>query len=105
MRESLKNKNIKVKKRAFKFRDFELLWMAGIGVLFLLVFAYVPMGGIVLAFKDGDNQLNVLNAMFKSDFVGLQNFDNFINDQRFVDVLLNTLGLNILSLIITFPHR
>jgi len=103
MNESLINKNGKYKSKKFKYRDFELLWMAGIGVIFLLIFAYLPMGGIILAFKDGDNQLNVLNAIFKTKFVGFTNFMNFIRDQRFVDVLLNTLGLNIIGLVITFP--
>src|SRR5690606_35534938 len=103
MSESIINKNGKYKSQKFKYRDFELLCMAGIGVIFLLIFAYLPMGGIILAFKDGDNQLNVLNAIFKTKFVGFTNLMNFIRDQRFVDVLLNTLGLNIIGLVITFP--
>jgi putative aldouronate transport system permease protein len=74
-----------------------------LGIVFLIVFAYIPLAGVLLAFKDGDNQLNVLRALFETDFVGLRNFQAFLFDQKFVDVLLNTLGLNLLRLIISFP--
>ena len=35
-------------------RDIQLFIMAGMGILFLLVFKYLPMFGITLAFKDGN---------------------------------------------------
>jgi putative aldouronate transport system permease protein len=91
------------KGKKWRRNDYELLVMALLGIAFLIVFAYVPLAGIILAFKDGDNQLNVLRALFETDFIGLQNFRAFLLDPKFVDVLLNTLGLNLLRLIIGFP--
>lgn len=77
--------------------------MAGLGVLFLLVFNYAPMYGIVLAFKKGDYVIDVKKAIFQSEWVGMANFKKFLSDPEFLDVLVNTLGLNLLSLIFTFP--
>ena len=81
----------------------QLFIMATFGVLFLIVFAYTPMFGIVLAFKDGDKELNILEVILYGDWVGFDNFVRFFQDYRFKDILLNTLGLNLLMLCINFP--
>ena len=74
-----------------------------LGVFFIAVFAYLPMFGLVLAFKSGDGYLNIMEAIFESDWVGFENFQAFFIDPDFKNVLLNTLGLNILQLCINFP--
>lgn len=81
----------------------ELFLMASISVVFLGVFAYLPMFGIILAFRDGDSKLNILSAIFQSDWVGFANFKEFLCDAKFVEVILNTLFLNLLMLLINFP--
>ena len=91
------------KKKKFTKGQWALLIMAGLGVLFLLVFNYAPMYGIVLAFKDGDYKMDIRKAIFESDWVQWRNFEKFLVDPQFKSVLMNTLGLNMLSLIITFP--
>ncbi len=91
------------KKKVWTINKIQILIMAMAGALFLFVFAYIPMFGIVLAFKDGDKELNVLNAIFYNDWVGFDNFKRFFNDYNFKDILLNTLGLNLLMLAINFP--
>lgn len=91
------------KKRKWTSSDFQLLSMAMLSVIFLAVFAYLPMFGIILAFKDGDGILNVTNAIFKSPWYGLNNFKNFILDKDFLKVLSNTLRLNVVQLLINFP--
>lgn len=77
--------------------------MASLSVIYLAVFAYAPMFGVVLAFKDGNMKLNILDAILKSNWVGFNNFKIFLTDQNFKDVILNTLGLNVLMLFINFP--
>ena len=77
--------------------------MAMLGAVFLAIFSYLPMFGVVLAFKDGDNKLNMMDAIFRSDWVGLKNFKDFFTDSQFMPVLVNTLGYNLLSLVISFP--
>ena len=75
--------------------------MASLGFVFLLVFNYAPMFGI--AFKKGDYVIDIKDAIFNSDSAGLENFAKFLTDPEFKDVGINTLGMNVLSLIITFP--
>ena len=84
-------------------RDVQLFVMVGCSLVFLAAFAYAPMFGIVLAFKDADRSLNILEAMSDSPWCGLDNFKAFLLDNSFVDVLINTIGLNLLMLLINFP--
>lgn len=91
------------KQKRWTRSNVELLLMVSLGIIFILVFAYLPMFGIVLAFKDGDYQLDILEAMFNSDWVGFDNFKEFFEDPDFAHVMLNTLGLNTLQLCINFP--
>ena len=77
--------------------------MASLGFVFLLVFNYAPMFGITLAFKKGDYVIDIKDAIFNSDSAGLENFAKFLTDPEFKNVVINTLGMNVLSLIITFP--
>ena len=70
----------KVRKRAkWDSHDIQLVCMAGLGVVFLAVFAYVPMGGILLAFKEGNNKINLFRALFEADWT-LSNFQNLFSD-------------------------
>ena len=91
------------KKKVITKSSTQLSWMVMLGVFFIAVFAYLPMFGLVLAFKSGDGYLNIMEAIFESDWVGFENFQAFFIDPDFKNVLLNTLGLNILQLCINFP--
>ncbi len=93
----------KKKKKAWTKNDYTLFIMASLSVIFLAVFAYLPMFGIILAFKDGDGQLDINKAMFATNWVGLENFANFLNDSEFQHIMINTICLNVLQLIICFP--
>lgn len=77
--------------------------MAMCGVVFLIIFNYLPMVGIVVAFKDMDRVLNITKALVEKPFVGFDNFKAFLQDKEFVNIMLNTLGMNVLQLIIGFP--
>lgn len=98
----MKGKENKKKTKWVK-NDFELVSMASYSIIFLAIFAYLPMFGLILAFKDGDGVLNINNAIFRSDWVWFDNFLEFMRDKDFTNVLWNTLGLNLMSLIFTFP--
>ncbi|WP_312886418.1 ABC transporter permease [Paenibacillus plantarum] len=79
--------------------QFALQSMVWPGVLFLLIFSYIPMYGILIAFKDYDLFLGVSG----SPWVGLEHFKEFFIDANFMNVLRNTLAMNILVLIFGFP--
>lgn len=101
-------KEVTVSKKRAKWRrnNVEVFIMALCGVLFLAVFSYAPMFGLTLAFKNADNTLDVFSAMFHSEWAdmgGFYHFYRFITDPDFKDVILNTLGFNLLNLAITMP--
>ena len=94
-------------KRKFKkwtSRDITLFLIACMGIVFLFVFSYIPMAGIFLAFKTDDPRyFNIFDVIEFAPWAGLGNFEDFFNDQKFWDVVSNTLGLNLLMLLINFP--
>jgi len=75
------------------------VWM---GIMFLLVFSYTPMFGILMAFKDY-SIVTGIKGIFTSDWVGFQYFKEFYNDYKFYEIVRNTLVLSILKVIFTFP--
>ena len=93
------------KKKPFKMNknQWQLFSLACMMMAFLIVFSFIPMFGVLLAFRDGDRKLNVLNVIFSGEWAGIKNFSNVLKDYNFTRVLLNTLGLNILMLVINFP--
>ncbi|CAN7381960.1 ABC transporter permease subunit [Paenibacillus sp. LjRoot153] len=62
------------------------------GVVWFLVFAYLPMGGIVVAFQD----FKAVKGITGSKFVGLKNFQFFFNSSDWIKVVSNTVFLNVL---------
>lgn len=101
---SMETKNTLGQKRKIWTKNrVQLFIMAICGVAFLFVFAYIPMFGVVLAFKDGDKELNILNTIVAGEWVGFENFERFFSDYNFKNIMLNTIGLNLLMLCINFP--
>lgn len=97
---------LKIKGKKWHKNNVEVFIMALCGFLFLLVFSYLPMFGIVLAFKQADNVLDIYDAMFHSDWAtmgGFNNFYRFLTELDFKNVVVNTLGFNLLNLVITMP--
>lgn len=70
--------------------------MALPGILLLFVFCYIPMGGLVIAFKDYRYDLGIL----KSPWVGFKNFEFFFAGQDAKRVLYNTITLNLAYIIL-----
>lgn len=93
----------RTKKTGRKRFNTPLFLMAMLGVVFLMVFNYLPMFGIVVALKDMDRVLNITKALVEKPFVGFDNFTAFLNDKEFINIMMNTLGMNFLQLIIGFP--
>lgn len=69
------------------------------GIVYFTVFKYVPMGGIVIAFK----QLNLMEGIWKSPWVGLDNFSRFFEGVYFKRIIGNTLIISFYKLIFAFP--
>ena len=64
-------------------------------ILYLLIFNYLPMGGIVIAFKNYQYDLGIFN----SPWVGFDNFKFFFSSQDALRVTVNTVFLNTLFIV------
>lgn len=84
-------------KRIWKFRFIYLLMLPGL--IGYIIFNYIPMGGVILAFKD----YYVADGILKSPWVGLKYFKLIFSMSDFYKVLWNTLIINIERLIFGFP--
>lgn len=69
------------------------------GMIYLIVFKYIPMYGIIIAFQD----FNFKRGIFGSSFNNFANFKQLFGSEIFYNVLSNSLILSTLRLIITFP--
>jgi multiple sugar transport system permease protein/putative aldouronate transport system permease protein len=65
----------------------------------LILFAYLPMVGIVISFEN----FSVKRGMFHSDWVGLKYYKDFVTSPLFGQLLSNTLILSLYSLLAGFP--
>lgn len=88
------------KKLIHKMRDrWQIYLMLLLPVIYLITFYYVPMGGLVLAFKD----YNLRDGIWGSPWVGFDNFERFFTSFKFPVVMRNTLTLSLYSLVASFP--
>ena len=75
-------------------------------VVFALVFSYMPMLGLVMAFKENPNLLGSSSAIagiLEADWVGLQNFKMIFSNPKFLSALSNTLIISFLKIVLIFP--
>ncbi|MBW5445261.1 ABC transporter permease subunit [Cohnella sp. CFH 77786] len=86
-----------------RFKKQKLLHLfVGLGIVFLLIFSYSPMFGILMAFKDYSISTGI-QGIFTSEWVGLDHFKEFVNDYQFGTIVRNTLMLSFLKVLFTFP--
>jgi putative aldouronate transport system permease protein len=85
-------------RRKALLRYWQLYLLIIPAVVYLFLFCYMPMYGIVIAFKDYRPSLGILG----SKWVGLKHFIRFINFPNFGLIFTNTLRIGVYSLL-TFP--
>src|SRR5699024_4955970 len=69
------------------------------GILYFIVFKYLPMGGLVIAFQDYQPFLGILG----SPFVGMKHFVRLFSEDTFWMLLKNTLAISGLDIVFAFP--
>lgn len=84
--------------RDFKMNKYKYLIIAPV-IVYLLIFAYKPMYGLIIAFKDYRPALGFEG----SKWVGLRHFKNFFTDVYFWRLLRNTVSISGLNIIFGFP--
>lgn len=85
------------KKNIYQGRYCYLLFLPVL--IYFIVFYYFPMYGIIISFQD----YSPYTGFFASPWVGLKHFKSFFNGVYFWQIIWNTLYINILNIIWTFP--
>ncbi|HHW48834.1 MAG TPA: sugar ABC transporter permease, partial [Clostridiaceae bacterium] len=72
------------------------------GMLYILIFFYIPMIGNIIAFKNYSITTGLI-GMFSSEWAGFKYFKEFFTDPNFWMIIRNTVGISVLKLIFSFP--
>ena len=97
-----RNKKEKIKAKKFTFDDLELILLSLPTVIWFVIFSYLPMIGIVLAFKEYRMKAgkNFFYNMFTSKSVGLNNFKFLLASPQTSTFFRNTILYNILFIVL-----
>ena len=79
--------------------DIGLYVMLAFPLLIALVFRYIPIGALIISFKN----YNFVQGVFGSPWVGLKWFEKFLTSAKFGQIFWNTLKISLYSLIFSFP--
>ena len=95
---------MKVKKKSWSLKEefrrrWQLYLMLLFPVIYILIFCYVPMGGILIAFKDYSFRKGIMG----SEWVGLKYFKQFFHNPDIVKIIKNTLIISFYQLLVSFP--
>ncbi|HZG58131.1 ABC transporter permease [Paenibacillus sp.] len=80
-------------------KNYDLYMLLVPAFVFFLIFAYIPMAGLLIAFKD----YNIFQGIWASSWNGLENFREMFSIPEFWEMTRNTLMLNLLGLVVGFP--
>lgn len=82
------------------FRNYWQLYLLLIPVIAnFIIFHYIPMTGIQIAFKD----FSLKDGVWGSEWIGFDHFERFFTAYNFWQILGNTLILSVISLVFSFP--
>jgi putative aldouronate transport system permease protein len=96
-----KNYDSKLHKTAVYMRQNWQLYIIFMlpALLLTIIFRYLPMGGILIAFE----KYSPIKGLLHSEWVGMKNFNRFLSSPDFMKYLVNTLKLSIYGLLWGFP--
>ncbi|MGI5898342.1 MAG: ABC transporter permease [Christensenellales bacterium] len=81
-------------------RHWQLYLLVLLPLVYVVLFSYVPMYGIVIAFKD----YKISQSIMESPWVGMKHFKSFFTSYQLTRLLGNTIGLSLYSIIVgIFP--
>jgi putative aldouronate transport system permease protein len=85
-------------RKRFRGQGYYYLMLA-IPIAWYIVFSFIPMAGLVIAFKD----YRLADGIFGSKWVGLRFFEQIFTDYYSKKVLINTVGISFYKLLVGFP--
>lgn len=80
-------------------RNWFLYLMLSVPITYVIIFKYLPMAGIQIAFRD----YQVVDGMFKSPWAGMKYMNMFFDSPNFWPVLKNTIILSAYNIALSFP--
>ena len=80
-------------------RNKAIYFLALPTLIYFIIWNYIPMAGVVLAFEDYSPRGGVTG----SEWIGIANFINFFSTYYFGRLMRNTIVLSVFSMIINFP--
>lgn len=88
-----------------KVKNIELYVMLIPGLVWVVVYKFMPLYGLTIAFKDFQLFLgrNIWEAIQQSPWIGFDNFEKLLNQSEFVRALRNTLLISVYKIIFLFP--
>lgn len=90
----------KKKSKLYKvLQNYELYLFLLPTMMYFILFHYVPMYGVQIAFKN----FIAVKGVTGSPWVGFEHFQRFFESYQFITVLRNTLGINLFELAVAFP--
>lgn len=99
----MKEIQIKAKKRWLpKKKDLPFLILLLPALFTVVLFAYLPMTGLLVAFKDYNGKMGIFGSPWANSF-GFANFIEIFNTPGLSEAIWNTLFWNVLTLLIGFP--
>lgn len=92
----------KLQRAAVAVRKYWFIYLLAVpGLVFLLLFSYAPMYGVLLAFKDYKINLGV----WGSPWAGLKHYQELFSDPSFIQAFKNTIIINVYNLIFGFSFN
>ena len=86
------------RRRLFKMNVPLIIMFAPI-LIYFITFKYIPMGGLIIAFKD----YNMADGILHSPWTGLDNFRLLFNSPMMLNIIKNTFFISVLSIVVSFP--
>ena len=91
---------MRLKQLARNYRANRMLyWLILPVLIYVLIFNYIPMGGLLIAFQD----YSITKGFLGSKWIGLKNFQSFFSGIFFGRTLTNTLVLSLQDMLFSFP--
>lgn len=82
------------------FKKYKVLYLMSIpGILYFLIFKYIPMGGSIIAFKD----YNIFKGFWGSPWVGFEHFVEMFQNPDVFQIIKNTFIISFYDMIFNFP--
>lgn len=83
---------------------YRFLYMLTVpAAIVLIIYSYLPMYGVVIAFQNYKPHLGIAGMFEKAEWVGLKQFSVFVNSHYFGRLIVNTVRISLLKILFGFP--